>query len=119
MRLTSPHGIVATGVRANSASRKEEGGETPVRDGEELARPLLRKADEHRARFDEGDVLFVRDPTVAHELGLDHPDSEALVAGRHYLRALGYIERADIGVAAGTFVVTGAGTTWMGNPPRA
>ena len=89
-----------------------------MRDREELARLLLRKGYEHRARFNEGDVLFMRDPTVVHELGFDNPDSEALVAARHYLEDHDYIERVDIGVAAGTFVITEAGTTWMGNFPK-
>jgi len=88
-----------------------------MRDGEELAWLLLRNAYEHRARFDEGDVLFMRDPTVAHELGFGHPDPEALVAARHYFEDHDYIDRVDIGVAAGTFVATEAGTTWMGNLP--
>jgi hypothetical protein len=72
MRLASRHGIMAAGVRANSASTGKRKEETLMRDREELARLLLREGYEHRAQFNEGDVLFMRDPTVVRELGFDN-----------------------------------------------
>jgi len=91
---------------------------TTMHDSESLARMLLCEAYEHRARFDEGDVLFMRDPVVTRELGFGHPDAEELVAARRYLEDHDYVERVDIGVAYGTFVITEAGTAWMGDLPQ-
>src|SRR5829696_7915799 len=89
-----------------------------MHDVEQLAHTLLRKAYEYRARFDEGDVLFMRDPVVARELGFDRPDAEGLVAARRYLEDHDYAERVDIGLAYGTFVVTEAGKAGWLIPPR-
>jgi hypothetical protein len=89
-----------------------------MHDVEQLAHTLLRKAYEYRARFDEGDVLFMRDPVVARELGFDRPDAEGLVAARRYLEDHDYAERVDIGLAYGTFVVTEAGKAWMIDSPK-
>jgi len=114
-RLASADGIMAAG--AGLTSLRERKG-ILMRDGEPLAHTLLRKAYEHRARFDEGGVLFMSDPVVARELGFDHPDAEGLVAARHYLEDHDYVERVDIGVAYGTFVVTEGGKAWMGDPPN-
>ena len=89
-----------------------------MHDVEQLAHTLLRKVYEYRSRFDEGDVLFMRDPVVARELGFDGPDAEELVAARGYLEELDYVERVDIGVGYGTVVVTEAGKAWMIDSPE-
>ena len=89
-----------------------------MHDVEQMAHTLLRKAYEYRARFDEDDVLFMRDPVVARALGFDRSDAEELVAARGYLEELDYVERVDIGVGYGTVVVTEAGKAWMIDPPE-
>ena len=77
---------------------------------------LLQAASRDQTRGRPEPIVVLRHPDLARRIGLE-ADAPELVAAERYLERRGYIRRPEEGAsprAAGAFVITEAGRTWLG-----
>jgi hypothetical protein len=84
-----------------------------VNDGRErLAWLLLRAVNRTQAKGSTVRLAIPRDPEVIDELGIDVSE-EQLLSAEEYLEDRGYLKRADISLAMGTYTITPVGLKWL------
>ncbi len=79
---------------------------------EQLARVVLRAANQTQAKGSAVRPIVPLAPEVAQELGMEL-DDDVIMAAEEYLLNRGYVVPANIGLSWGTYTITTAGFSWL------
>ncbi len=79
---------------------------------EQLARVVLRAANQTQAKGSAVRPIVPLAPEVAQELGMEL-DDDVIMAAEEYLLNRGYVAPANIGLSWGTYTITTAGFSWL------